>query len=130
LVLECHPFSSGNFAHDLVVSPGILSDYASDAVFFTPEGPLKGDGIKAFFQSLLAEFGNPGAAFSLKHQSTEGDYGYIVWTAETADNVYGLGTDTFVVQDGKIVVQSFAGTITPKRTLSVKGGSSHGKISH
>ena len=88
---------------------GILSDYAPDAVFFTPEGPLKGDRIKLFFQALLAEFGKPGAAFSLKHQSVEGDYGYILWTAETADNVYGLGTDTFIVQDGKIVVQSFAG---------------------
>jgi len=26
-----------------------------------------------------------------------------------------LGTDTFVVRDGKIVVQSFAGKITPKQ---------------
>jgi len=106
---------------------GILSDYAPDAVFFTPEGPLKGDRIKLFFHALLAEFGKPGAAFSLKHQSVEGDYGYILWTAETADNVYGLGTDTFIVQDGKIVVQSFAGKITPKQSL--KGGSSHGEIS-
>jgi len=112
-VLDRHLRSFGE--HDL---KGILSDYARDAVFFTPEGPLKGDRIKLFFQALLAEFGKPGAAFSLKHQSVEGDYGYILWTAETADNVYGLGTDTFIVQDGKIVVQSFAGKITPKqRTL-------------
>jgi len=93
----------------------ILSDYATDAVFFAPEGPLKGDETEAFFHTLLAEFGKPGAAFSLKHQSVEGKYGYILWTAETADNVYGLGTDTFIVQDGKIVVQSFAGEITPKQ---------------
>jgi hypothetical protein len=121
-VLDRHLRSFGE--HDL---NGILSDYAPDAVFFTPEGPLKGDRIKLFFQVLLAEFGKPGAAFSLKHQSVEGDYGYILWTAETADNVYGLGTDTFIVQDGKIVVQSFAGKITPKQ--SPKGGSSHGEIS-
>ncbi len=44
----------------------------------------------------------------------EGDYGYILWMAETADSVYELATDTFVVRDGKIVVQSFAGKITPK----------------
>ena len=94
---------------------GTLSDYAPGAVLFTPEGPLRGiDAIKPFFQALLAEFGKPGATFSLKHQSVEGDYGYIWWTAETADNVYGLGTDTFVVRDGKIAVQSFAGKITPK----------------
>jgi len=95
---------------------GVLSDYGPGAVLFTPEGPLRGIGaIRPFFQAMLAEFGKPGAAFSLKHQSVEGDYGYILWTAETADNVYGLGTDTFIVQDGKIVVQSFAGKMTPKQ---------------
>ncbi len=98
--------------HDL---EGILSDYAPDAVLFTPERPLRGEEIKRFFQALLREFGKPGATFNLTHQSVEGDYGYILWTAETADNVYGLGTDTLVVRDGKIVVQSFAGKITPKR---------------
>ena len=34
--------------------------------------------------------------------------------AETADNRYEIGTDTFVVKDGKIVTQTFAGKITPK----------------
>jgi len=34
-----------------------------------------------------------------------------LWTAETADNVYELGTDTFVVRDGKIVAQSFTGKL-------------------
>jgi branched-subunit amino acid aminotransferase/4-amino-4-deoxychorismate lyase len=51
---------------------------------------------------------------SLKQQSVEGQYAYILWTAETADNVYEVGTDTFVVRDGKIVTQSFTGKITPK----------------
>jgi len=95
---------------------GILSDYARGAVLFTPNGPLKGvDSIRPLFEQLLAEFGKPGATFSMKLQSVEGDYGYILWAAETADNVYELGTDTFVVRDGKIIVQSFAGKITPKR---------------
>ncbi len=110
-VLDHHLRSFGQ--HDL---KGILSDYAPGAIMFTPEGPLRGvDAIKALFQAMLAEFGKPGATFSLKHQSVEGDYGYILWTAETADSVYELGTDTFVVRDGKIVVQSFAAKIIPKR---------------
>ena len=95
---------------------GILSDYAPGAVLFTPEGPLRGiDAIRSLFQAMLAEFGKPGAAFSLKQQFVEGDYAYILWTAETADNVYELGTDTFVVREGRIAVQSFAGRIVPKR---------------
>ena len=33
---------------------------------------------------------------------------------ETADNVYELATDTFVIRDGKIVTQTLAGKIVPK----------------
>jgi ketosteroid isomerase-like protein len=94
---------------------GVLSDYARGAVLFTPDGPLRGvDAIRPLFQAMFTEFAKPGAAFSMKQQFAEGDYAYILWTAETADNVYELGTDTFVVRDGKIVAQSFTGKITPK----------------
>jgi ketosteroid isomerase-like protein len=94
---------------------GILSDYASDAVMFTTDGPRKGvDAIKPLFQAMIAEFGNPGTAFTMKRYFIEGDYAYILWNAETADNVYDLGTDTFVIKDGKIVAQSFTGKILPK----------------
>src|SRR6266545_1562342 len=81
---------------------GILSDYAPGAVLFTPDGPLKGaDAISPLFQAMLAEFGKPGTAFSMKHRSVEGDYAYVLWTAETADNVYELGTDTLVVREAR-----------------------------
>jgi len=66
------------------------------------------------FEAMIAEFGKPGAAFNIKQQFVEGDYAYILWSAETADNQYELGTDTFVVRDGKILAQSFTGKITPK----------------
>ena len=94
---------------------GILSDYGAGAVLFTPDGPLRGaDAIRPFFQAMIAEFAKPDSTFTMKQRFVEGDYAYILWTAETADNVYQLGTDTFVVQDGKIVTQSFAGEIRPK----------------
>src|SRR5215471_15557040 len=82
---------------------GVLSDYAPGVVFFTQNGPLRGvDAIKPLFQAMIAEFSKPGATFTMKHQLVEGDYAYIVWTAESADKVYELGTDTFVVRGGKI----------------------------
>jgi hypothetical protein len=94
---------------------GILSDYAPQAILFTPAALLKStDAIRPVFETMIEEFGKPGSKFSLDHLSVEGDYGYILWTAETADNVYELVTDTFVVRDGKIAVQSFAGKVTPK----------------
>jgi len=102
---------------------GILSDYAPDAVLFTPDGPLRGaDAIRPLFQAMIAEFGKPGAAFSMKQYFVEGDYAYILWTAETADNVYEVGTDTFVVRDGKIVAQSFTGKVTPKAEKHLHSG--------
>ena len=36
------------------------------------------------------------------------------WKAETADNSYEMGIDTFVIRDGKIAYQSFCGKIVPK----------------
>ena len=86
------------------------------------EGILKGaEAIRLLFQAMVAEFGKrratvefgkPGATFSIKQQFVEGDYAYILWSAETVDNVYEMGT--FVVRDGKIVAQSFTGKVTPK----------------
>src|SRR4029434_7702440 len=113
--LKC--FDDGDLA-------GVLSDYAPGAVLFTPDGPLKGsEAIRPLFKAMIAEFGKPGATvefgkpgatFSLEQQFIEGDYAYILWSAETVDNVYEMGTDTFVVRDGKIVAQSFTGKVTPK----------------
>ena len=110
-VLDQHLKSFGE--NDL---DGVLADYSSDAVLFTQGSPLKGsDAIKPFFQALVSEFDKPGASFSMREQRVEGDYAYILWSAETADNWYEAATDTFVVRNGKIVAQSFAAKITPKR---------------
>jgi len=95
---------------------GVVSDYSADAVLFTPNGPLKGHGpIREFFHALIKEFAQPGTTFSMQLQSVDGDFAYALWSAETADNVYEMATDTHVVRDGKIVAQSFAGQIRSKR---------------
>jgi ketosteroid isomerase-like protein len=100
------------FAGDI---DAILADYAPGAVMFTTGGPLKGAAqIRPLFERLIAEFSKPGARFSLQLQSVEGDCAYIVWTAETADNIYEMATDTFVVRDGKIRTQSFTGKTRPR----------------
>lgn len=110
-VIESHlkSFGEGDLA-------GILADYAPDAVLFTPSGPLRGVGeIRTLFEAMVAEFAKPGATFALSLLDVAGDHAYIVWEAETADNVYELGTDTFVVKDGKICAQSFACKVRQKR---------------
>lgn len=97
--LKC--FSEGNLA-------ALLADYAPDAIMFTSTGPFRGvDAIKPMFQALFAEFSKPGVSVNMQRLSIEGDYAYLLWSAETADNTYEMATDTFVVRDGKIVAQSF-----------------------
>ena len=54
-------------------------------------------------------------SFEMLRQEVDGGTAYIVWKAETADNRFELATDTFIVQNGKIVTQTFAGHISPKR---------------
>ena len=104
--LKC--FGEGNLE-------GILSDYSSDVVLFMPTGPRKGlDAIKPVFQAMFSDFARPGASFTMHQEYVEGDYAYILGSAETADNCYDAATDTFVVRNGKIVAQSFAAKITPK----------------
>jgi ketosteroid isomerase-like protein len=95
---------------------GVVSDYSSDAVLFAPTGPLKGpEAIRPLFEALISEFAKPGSSFTMQRRDVSGDYAYIVWSAETAENSYEFATDTFVVRNGKIVAQSFAAKVMPKR---------------
>jgi hypothetical protein len=41
-----------------------------------------------------------------------------VWRAETADYSIELGSDTFIVQNGKIVTQASTGKVSPKSRIS------------
>jgi ketosteroid isomerase-like protein len=94
---------------------GTMADYSAEARFFTPGGLLRGsEAIRRFFVRLFEEFAKPGMSFEMLQREVDGDTAYIVWKAETADNRFELGTDTFVVQNGKIVTQTFAGKISPK----------------
>jgi ketosteroid isomerase-like protein len=95
---------------------GLLADYASEAVLFTPTGLLKGPAaIRPLFEALVSEFAKPGSSFTMQQRYIHGDHAYILWTAETADNLYEFATDTFVVQNGRIVAQSFAAKVKLRR---------------
>jgi hypothetical protein len=95
---------------------GTMADYTTESSFFTPDGLLRGsEAIRGFFARLFEEFAKPGMSFEMLRQEVHGDTAYIVWKAETADNRFELGTDTFIVRNGKIVTQTFAGKISPKQ---------------
>ena len=91
---------------------GVLEDFSPEAVVFTPSGTLNGKSeIKTLFQNLLEEFGKAGASETVRTAIFEGDYAYLIWSGETVDNNYEFATDTFVVRNGRIVMQSFAAKV-------------------
>src|SRR5215469_6129693 len=93
----------------------VLADYSSDAVLFTKDGSFKGlDALRPVFAAITSEFRKPGMKINTIQHLIDGDFAYLLWTAETADNIYEMGTDTFVVRDGKIVAQSFTAKVTAK----------------
>jgi len=87
----------------------ILSDYADDAVLVIPGVQFRGAAeIKPVFEGLFAEFGQEGVTFMMIDSYVQDNVAYIVWSAETPDNSYEIGTDTFVIEDGKIAIQTLA----------------------
>jgi hypothetical protein len=100
----------------------VLSDYAPDAVLFRKDGVFKGiDAIRPVFEKFVAEFQKPGTKSDTKQRLVEGDYAYMVWTAQTPDNIYELATDTFVMRKGKIAAQSFTAKVNSKRQQIKRG---------
>ncbi len=92
----------------------ILADYTEESVLITPDGALRGLAeIRPLFENFVKIL-PPGADFQMLKQVTEGELAYIFWKAESESTRIPLGTDTFIVRDGKIVLQTFAGTIEKK----------------
>ena len=92
---------------------GIVSDYADDAVFITPDGVLRGkDGVRQAFEKLLDDL--PSAEWELPTMLFEDDILLLEWKAEAAKTKADDGIDTFVFRDGLIRVQTVRYTLTSK----------------
>ena len=93
-----------------------VGDFTDESVLITPEGTLKGrEAIHAAFGDYFSGLFKPGTyEFTLDTVQVEGDVAYILWHANCASADIPLGTDTFVMRDGKIAAQTFAAKIDPK----------------
>jgi hypothetical protein len=97
--------------HLLAAKQGVdalLQDYTDESVLITHAATYRGlSEIRQFFTALLDEV--PKGFFdSLKMNRREvvGEVAYILWERKPW---FALATDTFVVRNGKILFQTFAG---------------------
>ena len=85
----------------------ILNDYDENARFYSEARIYQGkQEIQGFFTDFIGSL--PAGAidhFSLRSLRVDGNIAYITWSVGTD---IPLGTDTFVVDNGKIVSQTFA----------------------
>ena len=84
----------------------VMLDYTSESVVMSPDQTFRGLAeIRAFFQSAIA-----GSApemlevLAAVRQDIHGDVAYFTWKAEPFVKI---GTDTFLIREGKIVTQTF-----------------------
>ena len=90
---------------------GILSDYTDASVLYTQVRQFRGlRELREFFTGFVALL-IPEVLAKLKmvRQDVDGEIAYIVWTV---GDMIPLGSDTFVVRDGKIMVQTLAVHVT------------------
>ena len=85
----------------------ILSDYTGESVLYAPDGPIRGiEELREFFIPFMSNKpeGFP-ESFEKIHEDVEGEIAYLVYKCEPA---IPMGMDTFIIRDGRIVLQTFA----------------------
>ena len=91
-----------------------MADYTEASILITPDKTYKGLAeIRENFVQAFALFPKDSATLILDKSIVQQDVGYIIWQATTPKFKLTYGTDTFIIQNGKIVRQTFAGVVAP-----------------
>jgi ketosteroid isomerase-like protein len=85
----------------------ILSDYTEESLIFSPNGTYQGlANLPEFFTAWIESVPEgAGDSFEITHQSIVGEVAYIVWRM---GSFAPFATDTYIIRDGKIMIQTFA----------------------
>jgi len=80
-------------------------NYAGDIVLLCERGVLKGwDAVRASAKALSEQL--PGASFRVSLKAVDGEHALLQWNAESAKMRVDAGVDTFVIREGRIVLQT------------------------
>ena len=99
-------FTSGNL-------DALMADYADDAVIHTQNGVVRGaSDIRDLFTGLL-QIIPPGTELIIDTESIENDVVFVVWHVDDGPIPLPFVTDTHIIRDGKIAVQTVAVHLAP-----------------
>ena len=89
---------------------GVMEDYSEASILITPSGTYMGlEEIRGNFVNAFKAFPTQEATLTLTESKVVQDIGYILWEANTPGFNLSFATDTFIIRDGKIVRQTYAG---------------------
>src|SRR5262245_49782243 len=88
----------------------IIKDFTEDSLLILPDTTCRGiTAIRGAFEQFFSGLFKPGTyEFTLDRGEVDGNVAYAVWRASTSAGEVRMGTDTFVIRDGKIAVQTAA----------------------
>ncbi len=90
----------------------IMADFTNKSELITHQTSYKGfEEIKSFFADLIPHFPTQQSSFELDKTVIKDDLVYIVWHGKTPSLEVSFATDTFIIKDGKIRQQTFAGQL-------------------
>jgi len=94
---------------------GVMADYTEESIVITPDGTAKGLAeIRAHFEKAFGALPTNGTTMTITKTVIRDDVAYFVWKAVTPTLDFKYASDTFIIVDGKIVSQTFAGDIVPR----------------
>lgn len=92
---------------------GVMADYTEESVLITPDKTVSGlADLRKHFADVFLLFPTDSTTLKLDKSIVNKDVAYIIWSADAPKIDISYGTDTFIIKDGKIVRQTFAGVVT------------------
>ena len=87
-----------------------MADYTEESILMTPDSTFTGlDQIRGNFMGAFAVLPKDSTTLTIRMSVVSQDMAYIIWEAKAPKLSISFGTDTFIIQDGKIIRQTFAG---------------------
>lgn len=94
---------------------GVMEDYTEESVLITPDATYVGlDEIRQNFINAFKAFPANGGKLTLNQSEVVNDIGYILWEADVPEFNLTYATDTFIIRNGKIIRQTYAGVAVAK----------------